>query len=88
MWSAITMTATALVGGYAWLSTEFVSSRDFSDLAIEIYFDQYYELEDRLERAENDDDEEKVDELEHRIEKLILKICKLEPGWRECPTSS
>lgn len=84
IWTVLAGTA----GGMVYVSNAYVSTVQFKQFAVEIYYDQYYEVEDRIRRALEEEDFERARELGRRLERLRAKICDVEPQWVRCSESS
>lgn len=75
-------------GGVQVMDSRYVASEQFSDFSAEVYFSQYYETIDRIRAAKDNGENDYAKELEHRLERLKAKICKVEPSWERCPKKS
>ncbi len=74
-------TATAIV----WMFGNFVSASDFESYIVEDFYEKYFDMEDALEDAEDEGDEDEVRQLERNMARLKAKICAIESQWQECP---
>ena len=76
----------SVFGGIQIADTRYVSAQSFDAFTVEIFYEQYYKAEDRLIDAQDDDDDpDRINELDRRLERLRAKICKIEPDWEQCP---
>lgn len=74
----------SIFGGVMALDQRYVSTAQFLELSVEVYYSQFYETLDRMQIAKTNEQAEYVKELERRFEKLKAKICELEPEWQRC----
>lgn len=74
----------SIFGSVMALDQRYVSTAQFLELSVEVYYSQFYETLDRMQIAKANEQAEYVKELERRIEKLKAKICELEPEWQRC----
>lgn len=63
---------------------DLVSSEDFEEFSVEVYYEQYYNLLERLFNAEDQGQDELANEFGKRLEKLKVKICRIDPEWDRC----
>ena len=89
VWTMLSGTVVALIAAMSYANTNFVSTSDFSEFSVEIYYEQYYANVERLEKAKREHaPSATVNDLRRRIERLRTKICTIEPEWRECQQAS
>jgi len=62
----------------------FVTSSEFQDYVVEDYYDSYYDMEDRLDEAIEEGDEQDVREYTRALERLKGKICEIDTAWDRC----
>jgi hypothetical protein len=77
----------ALWGGVEVMDRRYVASKSFDSLSVEIFYDRYYDTEDRINDRKDDPDADLTD-LKRRLERLRSKICKIEPEWEQCKGQS
>lgn len=82
IWTMLVGTVMAVV----YMFTTFATASDLQELATDIYYDQYYELRDRIRDLEDEEevDEQYLRETERRLERIRSKICAEEPEWERC----
>ena len=61
-----------------------VTSEEFNEFSIEVYYRSYYETLDRIYHARANGQDALAQELERRLEQIRAKICALEPEWERC----
>ena len=80
IWTMLVATAIAIT----YMFNTFVTAGEFEQYVVEDYYENYYRLEDRLAKAERQEDEERVREYQRSMERLVAKICKVDPEWIHC----
>jgi hypothetical protein len=73
-----------MFGGVQVMDQRYVASDDFKSLSVEIFFQRYYDTEDRIEEKIEKDPNADVDDLDRRLERLRSKICEIESEWERC----
>lgn len=61
-----------------------VTSVEFNEFSIEVYYRSYYDTLDRIYHAKANGQDALAQELERRLEQIRAKICALEPEWERC----
>ena len=86
IWTMLAGTVLAVV----YMFNTFATASDLQELAVDIYYDQYYELRDRIRDLEDEEeiDEQYLREVERRLERVKAKICYAEPEWERCDGAS
>ena len=74
-----------LFGTVEALDSRYVTSSELQSLAIEIFYREFFDTERELDQAIAAGDIDRADELTFRLERLLAKICELEPQFPRCP---
>ena len=82
IWTMLVGTVMAVI----YMFNTFATAADLKELAVDIHYDSYYSLVDRIDELEEEleTDEIYLLELQRRLERMKSKICAEEPEWERC----
>jgi hypothetical protein len=64
-----------------------VTNEQFQQYAVEAFYVTYYELEQRRDDADELGNDALATELSRQMERIRVKICKVDPEWERCDDS-
>jgi len=65
-----------------------VTTEQFDQFSIEVYYRSYYDTLDRIFHAEANGQDALAEELKRNLERIRAKICAVEPEWERCEQAS
>lgn len=71
-------------GGLEAMDTRYAAASEVKQMAVDIWYGQYYDRLDDYDEAIDEGREELAREYKRRMERLKAKICAIEPEWERC----